>query len=363
MASLYYTPVNFGIHDLTAAGESGSFGLRVYYPSDEEGVEGVAIRPDDYPLLVFAHGDRVSERNLCPPERSEDYKRWGAVLHLLARCGFVVAVPAVHDLVNSPAGTAMRIEDTVRWMRNQWVGRATIHFPLVLTDATVALRGNPAEGSGDPTTAVGRSLIPGGRFPPVLLGPPTPLGLIGHSWGARGCALVAAGGRLAVAALAGVAGTWDDNEAITALTTAEVPNMHMVGTNDQVTLSFMTGLWSSLKRPKHQAAVLGLGHWDWFGPLGGIQPCDHTMDPVVCPAGWQIASELLLGFMTKYAYGHWWRPPYLLGSPGRRPPLIPWFEDPNSCALKVRWDDPTAPSSLGNPGETTVGDWTEASPW
>lgn len=372
MADLYYTPVHYGIHDLTATGNTGSFGLRVYYPSDEESVDNAAIRPDDYPLIVFSHGDRISERDLCPPDRTEDYKQWGAVLHLLARCGFVVAVPAVHDVVSSSETAVARVEDTVRWMRGQWVGNATLHYLPVFTDAISTLRGGPASAQGEGGDLPGATVypfqpirpgFPGFPRPPIFLGPPTPLALVGHSWGARACARAAVGGQVVATALAAVAGTWDENAAIDALVSANLPTLLMAGTGDFLNFSTLLALWPSLSRPKHQAALQGLEHWDWFGPMGGIQPCNPATNRTVCPAGWQIASELLLGFMTKYVRGHWWRPPYLLGSPGQRPPLLPWFEGPVGCALKVRWEDLTYTGSLGNPGEVTSGVWDEASPW
>ena len=99
MADLYYSPVSYGIHDLDASGETGQFGLRVYYPSEEDTLYNATIRPGLYPLVVFAHGDRAYENSFCPVDKTQDYKRWGAVLHLLARCGMVVAVPAMHDVV------------------------------------------------------------------------------------------------------------------------------------------------------------------------------------------------------------------------------------------------------------------------
>jgi hypothetical protein len=366
MAEYYYSPVLYGIHDVTASGSSGQFGLRVYYPSDDGAVWEAPIRPDDYPLIVFAHGDRSSEPGLCPADRTQDYQLWSAVLHLWARCGFVVAAPAVHDVIHSVEATAARIEDTVKWMRGQWVGSAVLHYPPVFTEA-IPPPGIAREAGDYPTPLPPPAQLirwpPFHRPPFPQLGLPTPLGLIGHSWGARGCALAATRGVVVAKAIGSVAGTWDDNAAITALTGAGLPTALLAGTDDLITLSFMQALWNSLPVPKHQVALQGLGHWDWFGGQGGIHPCDGNAPRPACPVGWQIASEVILAFVTKYLRGHWWRPPYLLGSPGGRPPLMPWFEPPAKCALKARWDDPTASTSLGNPGEVTLGTWTDSSPW
>lgn len=346
MTELYYYPVSYGIHDLVGNGDTGQFGLRIYYPSEEDSPYDAPIRPGRYPLVVFAHGDRAYENRFCPLDDSRDYTRWGAVLHLLARCGMVVIVPAMHDIVGSADQAAVRIEDAVTWVRRNWAGNATIHKPPELTTARF----------GPP---------PPGQLPPLLpLGPPTPLGLAGHSWGARACAVVAGRGRVEVTALASIAGTWDDNAANAALTSANLPTLLLAGTEDFMTISYLRAFWPNLPLPKHQAALQGLDHWDWFGSLGGIQPCNNATGRPACPAGWQIASELLLGFMAKYIGGRWYQQAYLLGSPQGRPPLLQWFDGPVDCALKIRWNDPMASPTLGNPGEVTLGTWDDSfDPW
>jgi hypothetical protein len=159
-----------------------------------------------------------------------------------------------------------------------------------------------------------------------------------------------------------VAGTWDSNEAINAVLDAKDPTLMICGTADGMTFSYLNGLWSGLVRPKHQAAIQGLGHWDWFGYQGAIRPCDPKYENEACPVGWQIASELLLGFMRKYLLNRWWHNPYLLGPAGERPPLLSWFEEPMSCAVKIRWDDPLVSDSFEPMGEKTFGAWTEQLP-
>ena len=357
MSSLYYSPVFYGIHDVTIPGASGAFAARVIYPSFDGAVWEAAIRPGTYPLVVFAPGDRASERALCPQDITQDHQKWDAVLHLLARCGFVVAIPAVHDIVGDSLGAAVRIEETVQWMRNGWVFRAALRLPAEFDPIRLRATERLARHGETKATYADRVRI---IRPDVFLGPPTPLGLAGHSWGARACARVAVRGVVKVRAIAAVAGTWDENESIAALTSANIPNFLMCGSADLTRLSSLPGLWRSLAQPKHQAAVQGLDHWDWFGGQGGIHPCDPNAPRPACPVGWQIASELLLGFMTKYLWDAWWRPPYLLGSPGGRPPLLQWFDE-DGCALKVRWEDPTATTDL--PGEVTLGAWTDADPW
>jgi hypothetical protein len=184
--------------------------------------------------------------------------------------------------------------------------------------------------------------------------------VVGHSWGARAAARVAVRGTVPVTAIASIAGSWDDNASIDALVTAGKPTLMMAGTDDSLNASSLQGLWPKLAIPKHQALLQRIGHWNWFDQPGSINPCDPSKPGPACPAGWQTCSELVLGFMTKYLLNHWWRPPYLLGSPGGRPPLMQWYEEGAPCALKVRWEDPMASEQVG---DATVGKWTVANPW
>lgn len=376
--SSYHSPVMYGINDVTIPEGDSSFEARIYYPSEEVEVRDVAILRGTYPLVAFAHGDRSFEAGLCPADKTADHKRWGAVLHLLARCGFVVISPAMHDVIHDSEASAIRMEKAISWIRRSWLNRSVLHHePLVYMDPDLMTRSADEsypkqEKEHDRATDllsrfdradVARLGI--GVSPDLLapLGPPTALGVAGHSWGARAAARVAARGQAKVAAIGSVAGTWDENASITALTGSGLPTVMMVGSDDFFRASYLAAMWNNLAVPKHQASLEGLDHWDWFSEFGGIEPCDPGAPRPGCPAGWQTASELLLGFMTKYLYNHWWRPPYLLGSPGGRPPLLHWYSNTGPCAIKIRWNDPTYTGSLGSVGEVTLGSWTEGSPW
>ena len=137
----------------------------------------------------------------------------------------------------------------------------------------------------------------------------------------------------------------------------------IAGTDDFLNASYLPGMWNSLVIPKHQAMLQGIGHWDWFGNYGSIHPCNSSAARPACPVAWQTASELVLAFMTKYLLNNWWRPPYLLGSSGGRPPFVNWYDPNGPCALKVRWNDPTASASQGQVGDITLGNWTATAPW
>jgi hypothetical protein len=365
--SLYYSPVYYGLNDVAVPEGTGTFAARIYYPSDEMEVRDVPIRAGIYPLIAFAHGDRESERGLCPPDITGDYKRWGAVLHLLARCGFVVVSVAVHDVLVDAERTAERIEAAVRWARASWQHRQSLHQPMVFymdPDVMMAAAATDQHKVSDGGTAVARVGLGFGLDVVGPLGAPTALGVLGHSWGARAAARVAVRGQLSVQAIGSIAGSFDDNASIHALTTSGRPTLMIVGSDDFLNASSLAGLWNSLPIPKHQAMLQAIGHWDWFGHNGSIRPCDASTPHPPCPIGWQTASELVLAFMTKYLLNNWWRPPYLLGSPGGRPPLMQWYGSNGPCALKVRWNDPTAAVAQGPIGDITLGTWTaDLDPW
>jgi hypothetical protein len=365
--SLYYSPVFYGINDVTIPEAGGSFGARIYYPSEEDGVFDVSVRTGEYPLVAFAHGDRSSEPSLCPADRTEDYKRWGAVLHLLARCGFVVISPAVHDVIFDPIQSAIRMETAIGWARSSWAHREVLHRPgLMYLDPDVLATRDPEGKVAKPDLRKYGPFRLGHGFgwdPRVVLGPPTELGVVGHSWGARAAAHVAARGNVTVRAIASIAGSWDDSSSIQAFKDAKDPSLMIAGTEDFLNASYLQGLWNGLVIPKHQALIQDIGHWDWFGPAGSISQCSPSAPEPNCGAGGQTASELVLAFMTKYLLNNWWRPPYLLGSPGGRPPLIGNYLSGGDCAMKIRWVDPMASSSQGTTGDVTLGTWTGSDPW
>jgi hypothetical protein len=117
-----------------------------------------------------------------------------------------------------------------------------------------------------------------------------------------------------------------------------------------------------LRTPKYQSALHGTGHWDYFGASGGIQPSGGH-PAVWCEQTGMITSEIVNVFLAKHLLGMWYLGPYLFSSPFGRPPVLPLFQGGGPCAVKVRWNEPGAGSSLGEVGEVTLGNWTGGSPW
>jgi hypothetical protein len=359
-SSLYLNPVFYGIQDVTLPAERAA---RVMYPSDEGGVFGSPVRPGTYPLVVFVHGSRMASDGLCPEDLTQDYKAWGSVLHLLARCGFVVVAPDVQSVLRDTLTTADVIEEAIQWMHFQWEDRAVLWRPSVFVDPDRYLEHAIATDveAGDVSAFHIASLGVGiGVDPVAAYGMTTPVGLAGHSWGARACAIVAARGER-VGAVASIAGSWDDNDALTAFYSVR-PTLMIAGLRDGMNAGSLAGFWDGLGAPKHQALLSGLGHWDWFSRTSGLHPCDEDVERPACGVGWLTASELLLTFMTKYLLNQWMLPSHLLGPSGTRTELLPYYQNTPRCGLRVRWDDPLSPGS--NVGDATFGNWpASAYPW
>jgi dienelactone hydrolase len=284
----------------------------------------------------------------------------------------------MHDVISDSEASAIRMEKAIAWIRSSWPKRSVLHRPplVYMEPDLVSAPGDESAPTQRKAADLAQALtsrldridvarLGVGVGPDILapLGPPTALGVTGHSWGARAAARVAARGHVEVVAFGSVAGTWDESASIRAIIDSGLPTVMMVGSDDFLNASYPAAMWNSLAIPKHQAIIQGLAHWDWFSAFGGIEPCNPDAPRPGCPVGWQTASELLLGFMTKYLYNHWWRPPYLLGSPGGRPPLLHWYSNTGPCAIKIRWNDPAYTGSLGSVGEVTLGNWTGGSPW
>jgi hypothetical protein len=188
-------------------------------------------------------------------------------------------------------------------------------------------------------------------------------GLIGPSWGALVCARLLDSTEFAARAVATISGTWTDEARKRELAGAGLPVLFINGTDEPGLFSqpdFQPFPEAGL--PKHQAALGRAGHWDWFPPGEGIQPCSGSSSNP-CATAWQTATELCLTFFYKYLYRQWFLRPYLLTSPGGRPPLLHTFAPGTGCSVRIRWETETEETSHGRVGEVTLGDWTGGSPW
>jgi hypothetical protein len=353
MGSLLRTPVSYGFRDVTFNSEQQRR-ARIYFPSpvpkkriyfpwpfSRAGIHFAKVDPasadilvGDYSLIVFVHGDRSSSPGMCPGDWSEDFTRWGAVLQLLARCGFVVAVPDVSGTISTgnentaTEQTAAVVTELMHWMYESWE-----HRDMLLT---------------------------------VLGTPSYPMGLAGHSWGALVCARLAGDPHFAPKAVATISGTWTSEGSKRELIDAAIPLLFMNGTSDAPMFAQPSMQpYPEAGLPKHQMALQQGQHWDWFPPGQDIYPCSGTPQDR-CTQGWRAASELCLTFFTKYLYNQWFLARYLLTSPQRdRGDVLDHFQEGGSCAMKIRWSTNEADDGggFGPTDEVTLGPWVGGSPW
>lgn len=115
-------PVAFGTADYTEA-DGAPAPMRVYYPSHETFSETHRILKlclDRWPVVLFLHGLRPGLPPCAPGSTNQYYLRWRRIATLLARSGYVVAVP---DYVPDPEPNSPQIDRmlaTIDWLRTGW---------------------------------------------------------------------------------------------------------------------------------------------------------------------------------------------------------------------------------------------------
>jgi hypothetical protein len=301
---------------------------------------------------------------LAPSEYTRDHRRWGVVLGAIARSGFVVASPNLADIIRYSDACADRIDATIQWMRHTWPGRETITTELEIGLPFVSPRLAGTETAGD--VKVGQEVIEASAFPPRQPWPervprnPTPLALVGHSWGTRAVCRYAAT-RQGVSGLVTIAGTFDDNQAGQDIVNAGVPTLMLCGRDDSQNFAPMNSLFGSMPTPKYQTAFQGVGHWDWFGRFGAIRRADGTLTQ------WRdtghIAGELVAGFLVRHVARVGFSPSLFINIPLLRPNHIPWYD--HGSAIQMRWDAPgeNFGSVLPSTGDGILGPWATSPPW
>jgi hypothetical protein len=185
------------------------------------------------------------------------------------------------------------------------------------------------------------------REPPVVVDPDRPRPLpnvaaVGHSWGAKVAARLAAERR--VRCVAGISGTWDDTAGASPdLRRARVPAL-LIGAMEDTTISAHPTNQPFCEQvpPIHQASLLGIGHWD----LSEIAACGEPR-PAQARGSRVIAAEMLTVFMHRYLYSNSRLSPQLIGPAGGRPSLRPFLTREGGCAVRLRYRDPfTEPGKL-----------------
>lgn len=218
-------PMFYGFKDYDVAqGAPGP--VRVFYPTYEGSPQDAPILKlcvIRYPVVLFLHG--------MPPCPVAEYnKQWFMGPAVLARCGYVVAVPNYSpQLPEADSPNIALANSYIDWMRHGWE-----HSKWA--DAR------------ESSTAV-----------------------VGHSYGALLAGRVAAA-RPDVAAYVGLSGPWAEfSRPLPVLQAIPCPSFYMWGTADPIGGAFENldgggGLWSKLTTPRY-AAVFPGEHFDYIRPI------------------------------------------------------------------------------------------------
>lgn len=237
-------PVFYGHRDYTTAdGAPGT--LRVFYPSLEGAPDGAPIVEcvGEFPLVLFLHGQCTE---------ADHHLKWFRLGATLARCGYVVAMPALANAVYpwiDPHPDLTLGVDVLDWMRSGWELRAHV--------------------MAEPNTA-----------------------FAGHSYGA------VLAGRLAIdhpsSAYVSLGGAWI--EWVPTLTiplpSLPCPSLFAWGTGDDADSG---GLWASIPEPKHQLRFENGDHWDYL-PAASTT-CESSVGPCSLVEG--LTADFTAVFISK----------------------------------------------------------------
>jgi hypothetical protein len=217
------TPVFYGVREYEIA-DGAPTALRVFFPSLDGSVFSAPILDGcgQYPMIIFAHGH-------CPGDDSQ-YKKWFHLPAQLARSGYVVVVPNLPHISDTPSGNPSDLRtltDVLSWIRADWEHRN-------------------------------------------LLLPSSPIGIAGHSYGALLSALFAQAPE--VAAFASLSGVWEEwPSRPLPIEGLDIPMLFIMGGPEDIFTSIPEELWDKLSRPRHRAIFKHGLHWDYLPK--GETPC------------------------------------------------------------------------------------------
>jgi pimeloyl-ACP methyl ester carboxylesterase len=254
LAPVFYAHRDYGPVD----GAPGD--VRVFFPSLDGSPDSGEILRDcgRYPLIVFAHGHCATD--------TDHFLKWFEVPAVLARAGYVVAVPRLPQISGgtSPTeadGDLALLRDLDSWLRSAWSERSQ-------------------------------------------LAPVPATGLVGHSFGAGLAGRLAGEGNVrAFASLSGDVAR-ATREAI------HVPKLFVWGSNEFIPpgIALTEAEWAAVTPPKHRVVVDDLEHWDYL-PAGRTS-CEIARGP--CGPARVASWDLLAMFLANY-----------LPTPGVLPSQIP----------------------------------------
>jgi hypothetical protein len=239
-------PVFYGYADYNST-VGAPTNVRVYYPSADGAPQCAPFLGGfgRFPLVAFLHGH-------CPTSESFHYTKWSLLPAVLARCGFVVAVPSLgfDHLPHLDDPAYQRIRDVVDWMRTSWSRRAYLMQAF---------------------------------------------GVVGHSYGAlHGGRLAADLGARAYVSLSGQWKSWPLPSPVTSLS---APKLLAWGTGaPEMAEGDLTGFWSNIGSPKHRLVFTEGQHWDYVPPT--VTTCASIAGP--CTLVDDLTADLTAIYLSKY---------------------------------------------------------------
>jgi hypothetical protein len=249
-------PVFYGYADYNPS-VGAPANLRVYYPSLDGSPPCAPFLggPGHFPLVLFLHGQ--CNHNGTPATENFHYTKWSRLPAVLARSGFIVAMPdlgGIGDPWNLTSPTYTLINDVLGWMRSTWSHRS------------------------------------------FLMSPPT-LGIVGHSYGALH------GGQVALTTQAtaymSLGGPWTEWLGLSSppapLPSLTMPKMLVWGTTEFLS-SLPDANWNALSGPKHRLVFTDGDHWDYVPP--SVTVCDRAAGP--CGLVDDLAADFAAMFLSRY---------------------------------------------------------------
>lgn len=249
-------PVTVGSREITTA-DGAPQAMRVYYPSyafnDNHTILKLCL--DRWPLVLFLHG--LSPSPPCPGFNTLNYLRWRRMPQMLAKSGYVVAVPNYSATI--PEAGAPIIDHmlgVIDWLRTSWEDARWVDKR------------------------------------------PTSVAVAGHSFGALLAARLAQK-RPGMGAYIGLSGSFNqlNNDARGVLQSLNLPSFFMWSNNADIAPFEdldADGFWDDVPGPKHVAIHSG-GHFDY------VPASLSCSDPRgACPAIEAAAADLIALFLGRH---------------------------------------------------------------
>lgn len=331
-----YHPVLAASRDYGPA-DGAPMPVRIFYPTDDTSffpnsepkrmLKQCVVR---WPIVLFLHGQPPQAGGQCSPEGL--YRRWTTLPQVLARSGYVVAVPDYRPQL--PAETApdpglLRLLD---WLREP-----------------------PAPVSSSPSTALAAARVAGGLRPRgwehSKWVDADATAVAGHSWGALQAARIAVA-RPAISSFVSLGGGFNEILDPTSLLSA-IPATKFFAWGEAAPTdeNLDTGagtLWNAVQPTKYAAVHKG-GHYDYLQPWSG---CDFG--PVGCPELEAVMADLVAQFIARYTPVKYSRakvpldlkPPFAffpsgerLGAPTLQALRAHQANNSGKCRISLRWEE------------------------